>query len=414
MSDRDALLRAVLAHPDDDTPRLIFADYLEEEGEAGRAAFIRSQVALARVPEYDPLWVQARAANRVAAFDMVAALQALELPDGLRWAREPFRRGFPAAVQAPNGAEFVTHADALFAQHPIDSLDLEVVRLPDTRAFARCEWLSRLTRLTLATGLSGQAAGRLFNSPHYTRLTELHVGSSMTTPSAAQAVVRSRVFAQLTTLSCRDDRRAGGALVQELTQLADPPTFTKLDLGSNRLTADHITRLVSAPALARVEELDLGDNNLGPDGLAALAAARLPHLRSLHLMRTRARDEGVRSLAGAEFLGELRSLSLGGNNLPPAAAAALAESPLVANLRVLDLRENRIGERGAQHLARSRHLKNLIALDLSSNQMEDAGAFALAESPHLDGLLALDLYGNLFTPPAVRRLEQRFGDRVFL
>jgi uncharacterized protein (TIGR02996 family) len=42
------LLAAVLAEPDDDTPRLIFADWCEDNGEPGRAAFIRTQIAIAR------------------------------------------------------------------------------------------------------------------------------------------------------------------------------------------------------------------------------------------------------------------------------------------------------------------------------------------------------------------------------
>jgi uncharacterized protein (TIGR02996 family) len=33
MNDREALLRAVCENPDDDTPRLVFADWLEEHGE---------------------------------------------------------------------------------------------------------------------------------------------------------------------------------------------------------------------------------------------------------------------------------------------------------------------------------------------------------------------------------------------
>ena len=45
MSDRLALLKAILAAPDDDLPRLVFADWLEENGttdaDAARAEFIR-------------------------------------------------------------------------------------------------------------------------------------------------------------------------------------------------------------------------------------------------------------------------------------------------------------------------------------------------------------------------------------
>lgn len=51
MSDHAAFLRAIIAEPDDDLPRLIFADWLDERGEADRASFIRCQVELARIPD---------------------------------------------------------------------------------------------------------------------------------------------------------------------------------------------------------------------------------------------------------------------------------------------------------------------------------------------------------------------------
>src|SRR4051812_38507679 len=44
MTDRDALLAAVLAEPDEDTPRLVYADWLDENGQPERAAFIRDQI----------------------------------------------------------------------------------------------------------------------------------------------------------------------------------------------------------------------------------------------------------------------------------------------------------------------------------------------------------------------------------
>jgi uncharacterized protein (TIGR02996 family) len=49
MTDDQALLAAVLAAPDDDAPRLIYADWLDEHGQAERAEFIRVQCELARV-----------------------------------------------------------------------------------------------------------------------------------------------------------------------------------------------------------------------------------------------------------------------------------------------------------------------------------------------------------------------------
>ncbi|MBY0456405.1 MAG: TIGR02996 domain-containing protein, partial [Gemmataceae bacterium] len=51
LSDRDALLAAIRANPDEDTPRLAFADWLDEHGDEAdraRAEFIRVQCELAR------------------------------------------------------------------------------------------------------------------------------------------------------------------------------------------------------------------------------------------------------------------------------------------------------------------------------------------------------------------------------
>jgi len=44
-----AFLAAIVADPDDDTARLVAADFLEENGDTRRAAFIRIQVELARL-----------------------------------------------------------------------------------------------------------------------------------------------------------------------------------------------------------------------------------------------------------------------------------------------------------------------------------------------------------------------------
>jgi len=48
MSDRKGLLRDVIDEPDDDAPRLVLADWFEENGEPDRAEFIRLQIGLAR------------------------------------------------------------------------------------------------------------------------------------------------------------------------------------------------------------------------------------------------------------------------------------------------------------------------------------------------------------------------------
>jgi uncharacterized protein (TIGR02996 family) len=51
MTPDDAFLQAIINDPDDDTPRLVYADYLDDRGENERAEFIRVQCELARLPD---------------------------------------------------------------------------------------------------------------------------------------------------------------------------------------------------------------------------------------------------------------------------------------------------------------------------------------------------------------------------
>jgi uncharacterized protein (TIGR02996 family) len=51
MTDGYALLRAIEAHPDDDTPRLVYADWLDEHGQPERADYLRAECALANAAD---------------------------------------------------------------------------------------------------------------------------------------------------------------------------------------------------------------------------------------------------------------------------------------------------------------------------------------------------------------------------
>ena len=62
MIEHQPFLAAIAASPDDDLPRLVYADYLEESGVPGRVArahFIRKQIEMMRygrgVKEFDRL-----------------------------------------------------------------------------------------------------------------------------------------------------------------------------------------------------------------------------------------------------------------------------------------------------------------------------------------------------------------------
>src|SRR5262249_8566281 len=76
----EALVCAAFANPDDDTPRLVLADYLEENGEADRAALIRVQCEAARLKPADPRSAELAAEEK----DLLARLGSSfeHLPDG--------------------------------------------------------------------------------------------------------------------------------------------------------------------------------------------------------------------------------------------------------------------------------------------------------------------------------------------
>ncbi|MGL4424542.1 MAG: TIGR02996 domain-containing protein, partial [Gemmataceae bacterium] len=52
--DADHFLAAIAAAPDDDTPRLIYADWLDDHADSARAEFIRIQCQLAQLDDVDP------------------------------------------------------------------------------------------------------------------------------------------------------------------------------------------------------------------------------------------------------------------------------------------------------------------------------------------------------------------------
>src|SRR4051812_36025319 len=114
MSDRHALIEAIREHPEDDTPRLILADWFEENGQSARGEFIRVQCELARAEPADPR----RRELRLRQLHLLAEHERDWLGD---WAdllvRWEFRRGFlHDAVFTP--APFIERGAELFRDEP--------------------------------------------------------------------------------------------------------------------------------------------------------------------------------------------------------------------------------------------------------------------------------------------------------
>src|SRR5262245_58333502 len=118
LTDAEPFLQRIRAFPDDDAPRLIFADWLEEQDAAGpaganaaRARLIRVQVALAGLPEGAPR----RAGLLIAERELLDGHRAeWEAPFRGRATGLVFRRGFVDEFKT-SARQYLRHAHELFA-----------------------------------------------------------------------------------------------------------------------------------------------------------------------------------------------------------------------------------------------------------------------------------------------------------
>jgi len=113
-STEDGLLRAIVTEPDDDTHRLVYADWLDDHGDPVRAEFIRAQVQLARDPTDSPerrtLAFRARQLLDQHEAEWAAVLEGL----ASEWT---FRRGFIEVIRLHQ--ERLVGCAQLFAHLPI-------------------------------------------------------------------------------------------------------------------------------------------------------------------------------------------------------------------------------------------------------------------------------------------------------
>jgi uncharacterized protein (TIGR02996 family) len=146
--DWNNFLAAILADPDDDTARLIAADFLEENAEPDRAAFIRIQVELARLgmagqgPSSEADQLRAKERPFVGPLSMYPTLWAAsECPELVRWkprggGRNPletttfegverlgWKRGFVEIVNC-SPLEWIQHGQAVRSRNPIRQVGL--------------------------------------------------------------------------------------------------------------------------------------------------------------------------------------------------------------------------------------------------------------------------------------------------
>jgi uncharacterized protein (TIGR02996 family) len=349
-SEEEAFLADVIDHPDDDAPRLVYADWLDDHGEPDRAAFIRLQCELAKLEVWD-----ARRPELERRQKRLLRQYAGQWGGGLirKTRGVEFRRGFVEGAELPLNL-FLTTAEALFRHFPLRRLKLGAsFGDPALRALAASPHLARLTELEIPySRMTAAGLEALVNSPHIRGLKVLEVFHNQIGPEGARVVAESGNVSGLTALTLQgtDIGSAGAATLAGSPHLAG---LEKLDLMRNDIADDGAVTLSESPHLTNLVELSLWSNRISPARARAIVSARRPRLKHLFLSVNPLGLEGVNVLAGSPSVGRLTNLGLGllclrrtkADSL--AAAQALADSPHVARLTTLDLFRNHIGNAGA-------------------------------------------------------------------
>ena len=310
MSERDAFLRAICETPDDDTPRLVFADWLQENGDEPRAEFIRLQIELERMPDgKKKLKKQGREKEVLDAHrDKWAKPLKPFFADyyGGKYAHfyappVAFRRGFVETI-AMDVETFGDRGSEVFSLAPIRELRIQ----------------------------DAQALDELAGSKNLLRLHTLNLAGAIlsTDGSDAPVLFRSKYLKNLTTLIARGHDDNG-----------------HLDTAGLRAIAG--TR-----HLAKLERLDISNN--------WLFGEHVP-------MREQTACRKLLWRLG-EKMPALRELRLSGMVLRCGELIAMTAQPWVSRLRVLDLSGNHLAEHGCRALCDSKHLTNLERLDVSENE----------------------------------------------
>lgn len=410
MSDRDALLAAIRAHPDDDTPRLIFADFLDDAGEPERAAFVRAQVELARCAPWDPFAVRCRwhAADALGGRAFAAQLPPVKHP--VSWAAHPFRRGFGWALQVMRPTDWAECAEWVFDREPVGAVEFWGGTLDEWKRVAASRHVARFRELTFHTNPI-EPLFALRDNPDACGVTDVRFerASGAGMPEVIEDLFASALGRAVRGLHFRVGYESVAALCDALNT-GGP--LERLSFRLMGLGPVHIERLLGGPVASALAALHLRDEPLGEDGVGALAAGAPGTLRDLDLRAVGLTAGGAEALARCARLGGLKRLGLSGNRLTPRAARVLSLSHALAGLRALDLSDCRMGDKELRHLTRAKFWPHLVELDLRGNSFSAAGVRALLDAPRPPELAALVLDGLALGGSGRAALAAQFGAAV--
>jgi uncharacterized protein (TIGR02996 family) len=424
----DALYAAVCAAPDDDTPRLVLADWLDEHDDPHRAAHIRAEVQLHRLREDDP--------HASAVFSACAAMQEYDWSKyydpaevspavarleelhkesqkhakkaearwkavlGKRAAGEIiiYERGFPHCISISN-AKHYAQAVAKLPPENLPGYRLFVHDASDTGFddVLACKNFARATGFTVFGVRSSDTVRKLGARPEVRNFRELSVRFDESDNEILTAIATESNWCNLRSLSVSESlsgRSARLDLTEEFATATHLRTLTHLDLSLRGLSDGGLVS-VSKLGLPRLRSLLVGSNRFGAVGTLGLVAGKFPELRHLDAGRSAIGDNAAAILADYHAkLPLLASLNLAGNDITdPKVLAALLAGPCFPALVGLSLRENKIDDLDAKRLSVPGRGPTLRFLSLRHCGMPAKAAQKLASAPALAGLLCIDLAG---------------------
>lgn len=265
MSDREPFLAAIVRRPDDDLPRLIFADFLDETGDCDRAEFIRLQCAAARgedAPE-----------DRVSELEIAHRDEWLA-PLGAGVYHAEFRRGF-AEHLVMSAREFVRESERIRAKTPLRGIAL----LGAGRVLARLlaePHLAGLSAIHFTGGMLGDpGVERLAECPHLTGVWTLRLGSNEIGDEGAAALANSPYLEQLRLLVLKQNA-IGDSGAWELARSPSLRRLAALDLSENEISPMSLAMIQNSPFLENLVDLHADEqrNSTGRWRMPALLAAK--------------------------------------------------------------------------------------------------------------------------------------------
>ena len=347
MSDpSDALWAAILAAPDQDGPRLVYGDLLlgrgDVHGELIQIQCSNSPDSALRRREAELVADRGRWLGGLAPFATEYTL----------------RRGFLDALVLEGPRVPEARLAELIADPRVALLSSLRIRegalgAPAAAALASAlgGTLARLRALALDRNPIGDA-GAAALAPAIERLELLHLTNAELGDAGARALAEGPDTALRDLDLCFN--RIGAAGAAALVGAPRLARLARLDLTGNPIGADEAVQVAQRLALPELRDLDLSWCGLGPAASSLGTARCLEGLAVLDLCGNGLGDEGFAELLASPYLGRLEELAVGNNDLGDDAIAALcARATAFPALTRLRIENNPITDAGLRRLCDS-------------------------------------------------------------